>query len=446
MIKLYRVTAPTTISGVNLGVGQYLELIDSYLNDFCFNTLNFDRKNYICEKCSYRQPISSCSSFLVECSPAEVQEYEVRKAKYSKENWQQFTNLRASHILGSDPELFAVDKDGVIIPAFKYLKPRKTTCYPLNTHPYYPDGFAAEFQTGTWRCVAYGVDRYYAGLKNIHNALKLYDWEAKLVADPLIPIPQQMLDESPAEFVQLGCSPSLNAYGIEGVHIEDGRQLSLRVSGSHIHVTLKKVKPEDRDQHIIRCIKMMDKLAGVLSVVALQGLESPIRRRYYGLPGEYRTPTYGFEYRTLSSAMLWHPTIVHVLVQFARAGVQLTEAGLDGLVDMPEDAVIRCLLDLDVDLAKKLILANRGVFERLLDHWYRNPNQPVYGEAPNGVQPSKVILEELLFKGFMQFIKLDIAGNWALDSSTEWKTHSEGDGVHFWKFVKKHLGPYEGKD
>jgi hypothetical protein len=390
---------------------------------------------------------------LVPLSPSEITDYESRVEKFKREHWRQVGSYRASHTLGTDPEIFAQNANGVCIPAWKFLKPKELAdTIELNSYtqkyiPFYPDGFAAEFQTATWSCVAFGVDRHQKMLKAIHTHLNTYDPQARLVADPVVDIPQQVLDEAPAEHVQLGCSPSLNAYALSGRSIDNGRELPIRVSGYHLHVSLS----ETEKRRIGEIIRAMDVLGGVTSVLALQGLESRQRRQYYGLPGEHRIKEYGVEYRALSGAVLWHPCITHFLTQFTRAGVQLVTSGMfPHLVKVREDEVIRCMLDLDVDIAKKIVNENREVWEKLIHHWYRDLDQPLNDQnyAPKGVQPPNVIVDEILFKGFLPYIELDVAKNWMLRPQDEgkWISHSEAEERNFWRFVVSRLGEYEGRD
>lgn len=367
------------------------------------------------------------------------QDLEVHKRNYIE----QHTNFRASHTLGTDPEIFSVDQDGKLIPSFNFLPGKGEALWMADKGTYYCDGFASEFTVPVFTCCAYGVDSLQYMLNAIHSKLVKYNPQAKLSAQPIFEIPSEILASAPAEHVQLGCSPSKNIYELESTPVSNGRELPLRVSGYHIHATTKRrdgVTIEDR-------IRMMDRIAGVISVVALQGLEGRIRRRYYGLPGEYRTPSYGLEYRTLSGAVLWHPAIVHMLTQFARAGVQMAGAGLSKMWDASDEETIQTILDLDVDRAKSIIQRNSLIVERLLHHWYRDKDQPLHNRnyAPTGVQPPKVIIEQLLFKGFKEYIKLDVEKNWHLTDGG-WKAHSEGPEANCWRFTVASLGRYSGKD
>lgn len=442
-------------------VGSVIDITDpSRTDEFTFNWIDWganrvwrDRyfRGVYTDPYSHRYQSQSPGT-LVLLSSSEVALYEARVAKHAKEHWLQHGHYRASHTMGSDPEIFAQDSKGVLVPAYKFLRPRSQADtysngrdYGRQNLPFYPDGFAAEFQTGTWQCCAYGVDVYHCALVAVYERLKGYDPQATLTAESVVDVPTAELETAPTEYAQLGCSPSCNAYALQGEPVENGRNLPFRVSGFHLHFSLKKEEKEK----IPNIVKTMDLLGGVTSVLALQGLESRVRRRYYGLPGEYRTPEHGLEYRVLSGAALWHPCLVHFLTQFTRAGLQFTTSNLTHALEWDEKEVVECILNLDVDLAKRIVEKNRKVWERLIHHWYRDPNQPVENSElyPKNVQPASVIVDEILYKGFARYIEKDVEKNWLLGGAQEeWKKHSEGPECNFWRFVVSMLGEYHGRD
>ena len=59
-------------------------------------------------------------------------------------------------VTGSDPEIFAVDANGIVIPAWTFL-PKKEETHGLHSNPYW-DGFQVEWTIQSDMCYSYSVD------------------------------------------------------------------------------------------------------------------------------------------------------------------------------------------------------------------------------------------------------------------------------------------------
>jgi hypothetical protein len=323
--------------------------------------------------------------------------------------------LHHSFTIGSDPEIFVQDEKGIVIPAFNFLGSKasaETRTYQVEygDKPLYWDGFQAEFETSAQSCLGFHTDSVYAGLKGLYEELKKHHKKGVISSRVVMDIPADMLRKAANEHVQFGCMPSKNAYGLEGHH-KDGRDVPFRPAGGHIHFGVGK-RPE---KDYIRMVKALDGTIGVACVSLFEKFDDPRRRQLYGLPGEYRTPPHGMEYRTLSNAWLFHPMIMNLVFDVARKALVLGDKGLfEKHWQTPEKETIDCILNSDVAKAREILKTNEKVFKQLLT--------AAYGERP--------IETEILFNVFMSGMHKvledpsDIVKNWNLVGS-KWQFHMD---------------------
>ncbi len=293
---------------------------------------------------------------------------------------------------GSDPEIFVVDESGNVIPAPEFLH-GKDESVPLNSAcncaecrkggrpKIFWDGFQAELTTrGNLHCLQLLGDDIQSGLKSILRAAQTKFPKARLSIKTVVPVSEAHLMTYPEAFVTFGCSPSMNAYEQHGEYIENPRLLPIRFAGGHIHMGFRGLVGE----HFIdpvEVVKTLDATIGVASVAMFAGLEDcRIRRRFYGLAGEYRLPAHGLEYRTLSNAWLCHPAIYMMTFELARVGAALGVAGGRVLLDADEELVRTIINRGDVELARKYITRNETMFLAL----WRNAFQNYFNGGPFG--------------------------------------------------------------
>jgi Phage phiEco32-like COOH.NH2 ligase-type 2 len=286
--------------------------------------------------------------------------------------------LRQSLGLGTDPEVFVRDSKGGILPSWKFL-PKKGKALEIITHsiPFlsngsyafhdlysvkaYTDGFQAEIALGSpTNCIATVGFGIRTGLEMILKAARTLDGGAKLTIENTPDIAQKVLDIESDEHVILGCSPSLNAYGVLGDLVYQPRKLRKRFSGGHIHIATVHAK------RIYDYIRMCDRVLGVYFVGAAAGIDDPFRRKYYGLPGEHRLPKYGFEYRTLSNVWLCHPGIMHLAFNLMRGAIALVDAGMFDAFVCGDELSMETINNCDAAQARKIIKANEALFTAML--------------------------------------------------------------------------------
>lgn len=331
------------------------------------------------------------------------------------------------YTVGSDPEIFVEDAKGNLIPAFKFL-PGKTKPKVYNTQntaqTLYWDGFQAEFTIYPQTCLAYMVDGLRAGLGAVLHEARKYDKGAKLSTATVVEIPSDFLKNAEPDEVALGCDPSFNIYKMAGQPVPDGRELPMRFAGGHVHLGNGSLKTRATD-----VIGAIDMLVGIPSVGIFEHWDSPVRRKYYGLPGEHRIPSYGVEYRVLSNAWLRHPALAHLTFDLCRLGSNFGFKGFHSLWKGNPADVPQIIVEGDVPAARKLIKTNENLFKNIIETKYAGLSAAGTG-GNKGFDAALAVMME----GAHSFMKApdDIEANWALTKG-DWMMHSENKDAQWYK-------------
>lgn len=334
---------------------------------------------------------------------------------------------RYDYTYGSDPELFCMNFDE-IVPAFGFLpsKADKKGRYA----PFW-DGFQAEYEIQAHDCLSLMTDKLARGMAALRGLLKKYIPTAELSLKNVIRVPEEMIQAVPMEYVQFGCKPSFNVYGMKGKCLDNPRDLKYRLAGGHMHFGEWIKTTPDYDQ----IVRMLDRVVGVWSVGAAQYYDNPIRRQFYGLAGEYRTPEYskdefgkpyklGVEYRTLSNFWLCHPAITQITWEIARAAVSLSaDEQARKFWVATDDEVVECINTGNIVMANAILKRNEAMFKWLLG--FRKLKASGINKA-----------FEIGLNGAHTVLKTpdDIAGNWNLDDIAHWMTNcSHPSGFARWQ-------------
>jgi len=273
--------------------------------------------------------------------------------------------------IGSDPEIFALDEHGEVIPAFTFL-PRKEAAVDHGTGTHFYDGFQAEWTTKVStvnpQCLSLHIDRVREGMRQVWLAAKARDPKATLSIASVVPIPEAMRTQYDPEHFQLGCSPSLNVYGEEPLRVEDPVSLPFRSAGWHMHFGLKTslIAYASTPDHLIpAAIRMLDRIVGVAMVSLGQEYRYPERRTLYGRAGEYR---YGntLEYRVPEVLLGAHPATWNLCWELARQALWLGLHGLEFLWDAEDDEVRHAINKLDVAVAQKILKRNEPMLRSII--------------------------------------------------------------------------------
>lgn len=262
--------------------------------------------------------------------------------------------------LGCDPEVFLQDK-GQLLPAFEVL-PKKGV-----SHIFW-DGFQAEFATKPSFSVVDLEVEVRAGLSDMLSVVRAKRPTADFLAQDLVEINDALFDTLGMEYVQLGCDPSLNVYGLAGQIPSDPYALPYRFAGGHIHFGHPKIRAAaDRSAYCANLIADLDRTVGIWSVGAAGPYERTKQRRlYYGLAGEFRIPEHGVEWRTLSNFWLAAPGIFNLTFEIAKRFFNASM--LDVLKFWINDFQLtqHIINSYDVEEARKSIKLNEKTFRHVL--------------------------------------------------------------------------------
>lgn len=324
--------------------------------------------------------------------------------------------------IGADPEIFVENAKGELIPAFMFLKSKtdknvdKTSNTAQGNKSVYWDGFQAEFETSAPTCLAWLTDSIHLGLRKTLELAKKVDKNAKLSSKTVVEISENWMKNAKPEHLAFGCNPSYNIYGLSGKE-EPGNQVNWRFAGGHQHYGIGKQNQKDIEE----IVKSLDAILGVACVSAFEEFDSPIRRQYYGLPGEYRLPPHGLEYRTLSNAWLCHPLMCHLTFDLGRQAIKFGKAGLRPNFNASEKEIIETILYSDVEKAREIMNRNKKLIVSLLRNVYPGTAEKAF---------------DVFYGGMHKFIKNphDLTTNWNLQGT--WVTHSDGAGKCWNKAVQ----------
>lgn len=321
--------------------------------------------------------------------------------------------------IGADPEIFIEDKEGQIIPAFKFLPSKAEATKIVEAaggknrfhQPIYWDGYQAEFEVQTDRCLAWVCDSIQAQLKTLQHKANEFKAGAKLSSKTMINVSLEELSKVNPEHVAFGCMPSYNIYNLKGAGLP-GEQVPFRSAGGHIHFGLGEELHEN-PKRIARIVKALDAILAVACVSMFETFDKFERRTMYGMAGEYRLPEHGLEYRVLSNAWLCHPLITNMVIDLSRKALMFGHLGLLPKWKSSEKETIETIQNCDVTQARKILERNKDLFLKIVEASYRGACSK---EKSNMVY-------DTFFKGIESIVANphDIVNNWRLN--TGWKEH-----------------------
>ena len=328
----------------------------------------------------------------------------------------EYLRARINSATGTDPEIFVTHGEkGTLYPAYKFLpvQPTKTsaaTWYAAGSA--HRDGFAGELLVNSSGCHSWVVDGIQQGLKDLLKLARKADPTAKLSHKSAMLVPQITMTNAKEEDVALGCMPSFNAYGEPHYQPANPRKVRMRFAGGHIHFDVPGKTREKYEEMVKAC----DVMVAIPAVAIFANLDVPARRQHYGRAGEFRLPSHGLEYRTLSNGWLLQPAVSHLIFNLSRIALKVGYNGYRNLLGMPEDKARDIINNCDWEQARKWSLDNVETFAKLLN------NDGVYTDVPTLVKSLKNIIGGGLEEVFPDF--KDIEKSWNLNGN--WTTHSEG--------------------
>lgn len=266
--------------------------------------------------------------------------------------------LSRNVFLGCDPELFV--KKGAHVIGSEKIIPRDGIDDGYGK--IIRDGIQLEFNPSASYCrelLASSIASSFFRMRSILGP------GVKISTDVTVPITKKEMESLSAESKQFGCNKSFNAYDDEvlGTGITDASKYYFRSAGGHVHLGGAERAVEnvlkDKSKHKT-IIKVLDIMLGNTMVLLDRSTGNIERRKHYGKAGEYRTPKYGLEYRTLSNFWLMNYTLMSMVFGIARHAVNIVVASTpennyaDKLIALVDEKDIRnAINNNDYELALK---------------------------------------------------------------------------------------------
>lgn len=258
--------------------------------------------------------------------------------------------------LGCDPETF-FEIDNKVIGSEKILKQGIFSEFYKRFIPsrvVVEDGVQGEFHPEPSTCRSL-----------LGNSIARAIWEADVMAKSkgarisfklLVKVKkEEMLSLSPASR-RLGCAPSLYIdKGVTTARFKRAAESMTRCGGGHIHFGAyydnQMGMKSAYDPKVV--VPLLDLLLGNTCVLLDRDPANVKRRQVYGLAGEYRTPTHGLEYRTLSNFWLRAYPIYSFVFGLARQTINLWQGGeAESFLSLvPRCDVVRAINTNSFDLA-----------------------------------------------------------------------------------------------
>lgn len=251
--------------------------------------------------------------------------------------------------IGADPELFIINRlSKKVVSAVELIPGEKGNPYRAEDMPegfgLETDNILAEFnippvnnKKDFINNIVFMQDYINSFVRNINPCLEIKCAASRKVPD------SELQSEQAKEF---GCSIDYNVYTQSANEKPDGTKTNLRSAGGHLHCGYDNPNIDTS----VTLIKYFDAYLGIPSVIKDPDKK---RRSLYGKAGCFRLCPYGFEYRTLSSAMM------STKYKLGFIWDQLTKAfnAFENDLELPSsDLVQEAINNSNVELAKELIV------------------------------------------------------------------------------------------
>ena len=206
--------------------------------------------------------------------------------------------------IGADPEVFVVDTDQNLVPAYGLIPGTKDAPEECPDGATQVDGLALEFNITPAR----SEDEFVYKINSVFNTLKskLPSGLSPLVL-PYVSFPGAVYDKLPREATQLGCDPDYNVWD----RPELARALPDAISESrgrgaagHIHIGWTNGADIYSESHWAEVTAMLRQVDILWTYVYSPIEPASGRQNWYGQRGVFRPKHYGVEFRTPSNSWL----------------------------------------------------------------------------------------------------------------------------------------------
>ena len=213
--------------------------------------------------------------------------------------------MKNQYTFGTDPEVFVYDLEAnAVISAHDLLPGSKA--HPHKTEHGYvqPDGVAAEFNIPPAKTDKEFAQSITSVMDDLRKIILKHRPQAMLLTTPVIRFEPAYWAKLPKDVRALGCMPDYNAWSL-GKNPKPNDKIDFRSGGFHLHVGWD---DEDRDpdgiEHFDDCALRVRQLECSIYPASLLWDSNEDRRKLYGGMGSFRPKPYGFEWRSLSNAIM----------------------------------------------------------------------------------------------------------------------------------------------
>lgn len=229
-------------------------------------------------------------------------------------------------LIGTDPELFLTNEEGVYFSGHDLLPGTKQNPFLVERGAVQVDGVACEFNIFP----AETEDEFVKNINTVRSIMQEMVWQRRpdltLTATPTAFFKPEYFFALPAHALALGCEPDFNAYtGVE--NDPPGTDEPFRTGSGHIHIGWTSGQDFLDTEHFALCRRVVKQLDASLYPLSLSWDSDTKRQQLYGKPGAFRPKHYGVEYRPLSNAYLRDEEVIRLVFQTA---VQSVRDLLDG--------------------------------------------------------------------------------------------------------------------
>lgn len=230
-------------------------------------------------------------------------------------------------LIGADPELFVVDREGQFVSGHGMIKGTKAEPFKVPDGAVQVDGMALEININP----AASRLEFVNNIQSVMGSLRGMVPGFNLRATPVAKFNADYYNRQPEAARELGCDPDYNAWtGLENPRPEsrpDAGGRVMRTGAGHIHTSWGKGFDVSDKGHIEDCrtvAKQLDYYVGIYSLLWDPDAE---RRLLYGKAGAYRVKPYGVEYRTPSNRWLADPKLMGWVYDATKRAMDELDAG-----------------------------------------------------------------------------------------------------------------------
>lgn len=209
----------------------------------------------------------------------------------------------SKYLLGTDPEMFLMDRDGNFVSAAGNFPGTKQEPYKIDKGAVQVDGTALEFNID----VARSEDEFFGNIRTvlaqIDEMIKGVDPDLKREFIPYATFDGKYFKELPDECKILGCDPDFNIQGQMNPNPGDFLfERPIRTAAGHIHIGWTEDEDAGSAGHFEDC-RTVAEFFHKKAVFEPRTFAEIDRLRHYGMNGSFRPKKYGVELRSPSN--LW---------------------------------------------------------------------------------------------------------------------------------------------